>query len=589
MSKWPCSSIAYIADCHGLITSLAMDQPIDCRPACRKYFESVSSIWKSLATQFPRDLLSLSSRSNYNLLIEEMIPDISLLLENLTTNFPRMSLTDDLNMIVAIKNETIRSEMAIQLSSQLMSDPLARPQELLTILDRDIGPALNNAKRAVLLCTLLTAPPHFVAEFIIFCRVLSENNAILGLELIASCLPILPAGVFDQLVSSNILANSLVNAALDNKKGDINDSSEPNFRSIIAMLTQMPAMSNSVSVVISQLRAALHSFLHSNDVQTRIDGSKRSAAASLIVLIVTAVKDNPLITVNYREWISLVLSLIGDHDRAVRKCCMSVFRMLVPYAQLLQQPSSVVSTGSCSTSAADDAIIDRILSRSEPPDIVTNPIYSEVVVYLRQHTPLMQDQLQQDGHHHPFSLALRPYQWIGVSWISHLWQCGLGGLLADDMGLGKTIQALTALAVHRIRSNFQTASSILICPASLRLHWFREISKFFQGELLTPVYFTSPTAAAHLPDYKPSNVVIISYEAYRQAADKVNAIFWEVALIDEAHNLRNPHTQVAKAVFQLKSRLRLALTGTPIQNQAQDLWSLMNFVMPDFLGINNRL
>ena len=136
----------------------------------------------------------------------------------------------------------------------------------------------------------------------------------------------------------------------------------------------------------------------------------------------------------------------------------------------------------------------------------------------------------------------------------------------------------------RIEKNYATIPSLIVCPASVVLHWEDELCKYFPETLLKPVKF-SPTQHSQ---YCSNSVVIISYEMLRRDALSNKSLLqqrtWEVVVLDEAHLIKNPTTATAKVVFGLQSRHRIALTGTPIQNQVDEVWSLMNFLLPDYLG-----
>jgi SNF2 family DNA or RNA helicase len=135
--------------------------------------------------------------------------------------------------------------------------------------------------------------------------------------------------------------------------------------------------------------------------------------------------------------------------------------------------------------------------------------------------------------------------------------------------------------VLRIESNFTTRPSLIVCPAALVFHWESEIGRHFPALLMTAKRAGKPLKAP--PALSPSDVLIISYDRLRGDAS-LQKIKWAMLILDEAHVIRNPATVTAQRVFSLRSQSRLALTGTPVQNHVEEVWSLMNFLLPDYLG-----
>jgi superfamily II DNA or RNA helicase len=166
------------------------------------------------------------------------------------------------------------------------------------------------------------------------------------------------------------------------------------------------------------------------------------------------------------------------------------------------------------------------------------------------------------------TLPLRPYQRLGVSWLSFLRGAGLGGLLADDMGLGKTVQALGALQ----------GPALIVAPTSVLPNWEAEVRRF-RSHLRMTVY--------HGPGRQldpQADVTLTSYALLRLDAQALGAPEWKTVILDEAQAIKNPDSQVARAAFGLRADLRVALTGTPVENRLDELWSLMHFCNPGLLG-----
>lgn len=429
--------------------------------------------------------------------------------------------------------------------------------------------------------------------------------------------------------------NILLLTTQDNKEEDkeedgIKDDSNIVYATFMSILTHL-LRSNPSKEQRSQASSNILNFLHKHimsDVSSFVYQNIKSRQISSVLLknIICGLNEDVII-IKYRHWLQASLSCIGDYDEIVRTQCMLAFRKLVPLATLVQSqkgasnvsgiPSSsgLIET---STEAEEEGqgedrrgsitnLVDCILSRTCPPNIIENISDRHIIEYLRVHTNLFPKDILSPGEvlitaataastsaSTSSSMSLRDYQWAGVTWITELFRCGLGALLADDMGLGKSIQALTSLAVHRVSEGFQTFPSLIVCPASLKLHWSQEIPKFFPSHILNAKVLgqtnwskanSSKESQAAVDMFTSADVVIVSYEALRSGFLEVfGDRIWEVVILDEAHVIKNPATQTAKCVFKIKAKRRIALTGTPVQNQVQDLWSLMNFIIPDFLG-----
>lgn len=163
---------------------------------------------------------------------------------------------------------------------------------------------------------------------------------------------------------------------------------------------------------------------------------------------------------------------------------------------------------------------------------------------------------------------LRPYQVQGVRWLSALRQAGIGGILADDMGLGKTLQVLCVLS----------GTSLIVVPKSVLYNWRQEIERFRPA--LRVCTYHGPNRRLD-PD---ADVTLTSYAVMRLDNEALAAIEWDCVVLDEAQTVKNVGSQVTEAAMALKGRTRLALTGTPIENRLEELWSEMQFVNPGVLG-----
>ena len=164
--------------------------------------------------------------------------------------------------------------------------------------------------------------------------------------------------------------------------------------------------------------------------------------------------------------------------------------------------------------------------------------------------------------------TLRDYQRRGTNWLAFLRNAGLGGLLADDMGLGKTLQGLCAIE----------GKTLVVAPTSVLRNWANEAARFRPS--LSVCVYHGPKRTLD-PD---ADLIITSYGLLRLDIDLLQAEQWDMVLLDEAQAIKNPDSQVAKAAFKLNAEFRLTLTGTPVENRLDELWSQLNFVNPGLLG-----
>ena len=180
---------------------------------------------------------------------------------------------------------------------------------------------------------------------------------------------------------------------------------------------------------------------------------------------------------------------------------------------------------------------------------------------------------------------LRPYQEVGVRWLAFLTRLGLGACLADDMGLGKTIQVLALLLTLDQRT--PAAPSLLVAPASLLANWASEAARFAPSLRLLVAHpsFTSPDRLkAMTPDSLAEiDLVVTSYGTLTRL-DWLTETQWRLAVLDEAQVVKNPNAKQTRAVKMLRCDGRIALTGTPIENNLRDLWSIFDFINPGLLG-----
>lgn len=179
---------------------------------------------------------------------------------------------------------------------------------------------------------------------------------------------------------------------------------------------------------------------------------------------------------------------------------------------------------------------------------------------------------------------LRDYQKRGVSWLRYLETLGLNGCLADDMGLGKTMQVIATLILEKQEN--KTAPTLLIAPTSVIGNWEKEIQKF-APHLKTLIHHGSQRekdSKAFSKLCSEQDMLITSYTLARKDNTLLTSIDWHRVVLDEAQNIKNPKSAQTKAILKLKANHRLALTGTPVENRLMDLWSIFNFLNPNYLG-----
>jgi hypothetical protein len=182
---------------------------------------------------------------------------------------------------------------------------------------------------------------------------------------------------------------------------------------------------------------------------------------------------------------------------------------------------------------------------------------------------------------------LRPYQREGFHFLCHLSNLKLGGVLADDMGLGKTLQTLSWIAwLHQDRSR-PRRPALVICPASVLHNWRREAERFTPH--LKVLVLESGAARHNLRKQIPQHdIIVTNYALLRRDLEALQKFQFRVVVLDEAQFIKNPTAQVTQCVKQLESELRLALTGTPLENRLLDLWSIVDFVQPTYLGTQDH-
>lgn len=298
----------------------------------------------------------------------------------------------------------------------------------------------------------------------------------------------------------------------------------------------------------------------SNSVQAR------QGAGMLVTLLVQGlgvelVSYAPLLVVP-------LLRCMSDCDHAVRQSVTHSFAALVPLLPLARGlPPPTGLSENLSRNAEDAQFLEQLLDNSHIDDY-------KLSVNL--------------------NVSLRRYQQEGINWLSFLRRFKLHGILCDDMGLGKTLQSsaivATDIAERRACNDGKDLQSLIICPSTLVGHWAYEIEKFIDDSVMTTLqYVGSAQERTSLREqFDKCNVIITSYDIVRKDIESLSKLAWNYCILDEGHIIKNSKSKITCAVKQLKAEHRLILSGTPIQNNVLELWSLFDFLMPGFLGTERQ-
>ncbi|GAQ92366.1 hypothetical protein KFL_009950010, partial [Klebsormidium nitens] len=297
-------------------------------------------------------------------------------------------------------------------------------------------------------------------------------------------------------------------------------------------------------------------------------GARRGAAGAIAALVNRL---EPNILVPYCPL--LVVPLLGrmaDPDERVRRSVTHSFAALVPLLPLARgAPPPRGLDGTVLKTAEDARFLEQLLDSRHTEDYRL-PIH--------------------------INGTLRRYQQEGVNWLAFLKRFKLHGVLCDDMGLGKTLQAtaiVAAAAAERAAARARMPApdnaplpSLVVCPPTLVGHWAFEIEKFVGEKVLSPLqYQGSPAERARARALFPRHsVVVMSYDSLRKDVEELEGVAWLYVILDEGHVIKNAKSKIAEAAKRVRAEHRLILSGTPIQNNVLELWSLFDFLMPGFLG-----
>ncbi|XP_066592225.1 TATA-binding protein-associated factor 172 [Prorops nasuta] len=290
----------------------------------------------------------------------------------------------------------------------------------------------------------------------------------------------------------------------------------------------------------------------------QVDSIRQGAAEALTCLVETLeVKVVPYAVL----FMVPLLGRMSDQNQAVRLACSATFATLVQLLPLDQgsiaDPPQLVEE-----KAQERKFLEQLLNPRSIPD-------TELPISV--------------------STELRSYQQQGLNWLSFLNRYHLHGVLCDDMGLGKTLQALCILALDHHR-NPQAPPSLVVCPPTLTGHWVYEAEKFFHVKDLSVIqYAGTPSEREKLRFWVQTyKLAVASYDIVRKDIEFFESLQWNYCVLDEGHVIKNCKTKSAKAAKRLHANHRLILSGTPVQNDVLELWSLFDFLMPGFLGTEKQ-
>ncbi|WVO17696.1 hypothetical protein L204_105394 [Cryptococcus depauperatus] len=364
-------------------------------------------------------------------------------------------------------------------------------------------------------------------------------------------------------------------------------------------------------VIISELNPVLHPHLQSlfAPVITILSSSfsvLRYTAAQCLAAMCNVMTD-----VGMKRVVDDVIPLVGDakklHSRrgAVEaihrivklldiKALPYVLFLIVPILGRMSDPDENVRLLSTSTFASLIKMVPLESGLPDPPGFAAELLAKrdEERKFLMQ----LLDGNKAEQYQIPVEIKaeLRQYQKDGVSWLAFLAKYQLHGILCDDMGLGKSLQSICIIASkhHERAERYKATSSvdaahlpsIILCPPTLTGHWYHEILKFTPHLRSLQYLGTAFERASLRRNLYSYDVVISSYESVRSDIAELSKLNFLYCVLDEGHIIKNTKTKLAVAVKQLKAQHRLLLSGTPIQNNVLELWSLFDYLMPGFLG-----
>ena len=217
-----------------------------------------------------------------------------------------------------------------------------------------------------------------------------------------------------------------------------------------------------------------------------------------------------------------------------------------------------------------------LLNQNHVPIYVYSDKPDEIEVPARESIPLSPDENGVDA-------TLYPYQESGIRWLLSVTGENLGCILGDEMGLGKTLQIIALLAHENIQ---ERTPNLVICPATIMENWRRELVRF--APQLTVELHCGSERTGFPSKLRQNHVIIVSYDTAVRDLSMLKMVLWNLVVIDEAQAIKNPETQRSSSLKQIPRRVGIAVTGTPVENSLRDLWSIMDFACPGFLGTQHK-
>ena len=216
------------------------------------------------------------------------------------------------------------------------------------------------------------------------------------------------------------------------------------------------------------------------------------------------------------------------------------------------------------------------LKKTKYKNIKTNNLFDEFITNFKKYKDL---EIKFDKNDEKI---LRDYQKDGVKWLNTIYKCDLGGILADEMGLGKSIQ--TIMFIKEVLKEKENAKIIIVVPTSLMYNWQKEFEKFAPNLKYVVVADNKQKRKEIFEKKDDYNIFITSYGLIRNDKDEYENVDFELCIVDEAQNIKNYQAEMTKEIKKIKAKCKIALTGTPLENNVTELWSIFDFIMPGYLN-----
>ena len=216
------------------------------------------------------------------------------------------------------------------------------------------------------------------------------------------------------------------------------------------------------------------------------------------------------------------------------------------------------------------------LKKTKYKNIKTNNLFDEFITNFKKYKD---SEIKFDKNDEKI---LRDYQKDGVKWLNTIYKCDLGGILADEMGLGKSIQ--TIMFIKEVLKEKENAKIIIVVPTSLIYNWQKEFEKFAPNLKYVVVADNKQKRKEIFEKKDDYNIFITSYGLIRNDKDEYENVDFELCIVDEAQNIKNYQAEMTKEIKKIKAKCKIALTGTPLENNVTELWSIFDFIMPGYLN-----